>query len=394
MYGKQLKPLFYLSDYTNLNHGSFGAVPKEIVAKQFEYTLEQEKHPDIWFRQGYYEHINRSRNTLADLLNADIDDIVLVENASAAINCVLRSNTLKKGDKVLVLQTSYNMVLETLLWLSNTIDIEIIKVDLIFPISDFNHIIEQVEKTILLHDKNSIKLAIFSHVSSMPTMIEPVKELTVLCHKHNILSYVDGAHAPGIVDINVEDINCDYYTGNLHKWCFAPKGVAFMWVSKRCQQGNNPQPTVISSTGNHDYVGRFAYTGTKDYTGFCTIPGCFEFINNHGGYKEISKYIHNIVTTAGKKLAESWNTGLLVPEQMCSSMINVILPSKNENAVKNMQELLSNTHSIYVVYGKVLDNTGNCIYFLRLSGAIYLDIDDLMKIEYLVPQLLSQHITV
>ena len=139
MYGKQLKSLFYLGDYTNLNHGSFGAVPKEIVAKQFEYTLEQEKHPDIWFRHGYYEHINLSRNTLADLINADKDDIVLVENASAAINCVLRSNTLKKGDKILVLQTSYNMVLETLLWLSDTIDIEVIKVDLIFPISDFNH---------------------------------------------------------------------------------------------------------------------------------------------------------------------------------------------------------------------------------------------------------------
>ena len=390
MYGNELKSLFHLGDYTNLNHGSFGATPKEIVAKQNEYTLEQEKHPDLWFRQWYYEHIDLSRSVLGDFINADKNDIVLVENASSAINCVLRSNTFKKGDKILVLQTAYNMVLETLLWLSNTIDIEIIKVDLVFPISDFKHILDQVEKTILLHEKNSIKLAIFSHVSSMPTMIEPVKELTELCQKHNILSYIDGAHAPGVVEIDVVDINADYYTGNLHKWCFAPKGVAFMWVSKRCQLENSPQPTVISSTGNHDFLGRFAYTGTKDYTGFCTIPRCFEFIKSHGGYKEIAKYIHQIVTTAGLKLAESWNTGLLVPEQMCSSMINVILPSTNENAIKSMQEILSNTHSIYVVYGKVLGSTGSYIYFLRLSGSIYLDIDDLMKIEFLVPQLLNK----
>lgn len=390
MYGNELKSLFHLGDYTNLNHGSFGATPKEIIAKQNEYTLEQEKHPDLWFRQWYYEHIDLSRSVLGDFINADKNDIVLVENASAAINCVLRSNTFKKGDKILVLQTAYNMVLETLLWLSNTIDIEIVKVDLVFPISDFKHILDQVEKTILLHEKNSIKLAIFSHVSSMPTMIEPVKELTELCQKHNILSYIDGAHAPGVVEIDVVDINADYYTGNLHKWCFAPKGVAFMWVNKRCQLENSPQPTVISSTGNHDFLGRFAYTGTKDYTGFCTIPRCFEFIKSHGGYKEIAKYIHQIVTTAGLKLAESWNTGLLVPEQMCSSMINVILPSTNENAIKSMQEILSNTHSIYVVYGKVMGSTGSYIYFLRLSGSIYLDIDDLMKIEFLVPQLLNK----
>ena len=102
--------------------------------------------------------------------------------------------------------------------------------------------------------------------------------------------------------------------------------------------------------------------------------------------KEISKYIHHIVTTAGKRLSVSWNTGLLVPEHMCSSMVNVILPTNNENAVKSMQEVLSTNHSIYVVYGKVLGNTGNYIYFLRLSGAIYLDIDDFLKIELLVPQ--------
>jgi len=82
-----------------------------------------------------------------------------------------------------------------------------------------------------------------------------------------------------MVPIDISLIGCDYYFGNLHKWCYAPKGTAFLWTSPSRQGYTELQPTVISSTGEHEYLKRFAYTGTRDYTAFSVIPAAFAFID-------------------------------------------------------------------------------------------------------------------
>jgi isopenicillin-N epimerase len=91
-------------------------------------------------------------------------------------------------------------------------------------------------------------------------MIEPVKELVALTHSINALAFVDGAHAPGVLRIDIQDIDADYYTGNCHKWCYCPKGAAFFYVRRSLQGEIHPQPTVISSSGKDDFVGRYVLT--------------------------------------------------------------------------------------------------------------------------------------
>ncbi len=75
----------------NLNHGSFGTVPKSVFERHHQYLLEQESCPEIWFRETYFKYINSSRLALAGLIRADMKDIVLVENASYAVNSIIRS---------------------------------------------------------------------------------------------------------------------------------------------------------------------------------------------------------------------------------------------------------------------------------------------------------------
>ena len=77
--------------FINLNHGSFGTCPKAVLAKQFEYLVNEETHLDHWFRNHMYDKIWDSRRTIASLVNGPIEDIVLVENASTAVNSILRS---------------------------------------------------------------------------------------------------------------------------------------------------------------------------------------------------------------------------------------------------------------------------------------------------------------
>ena len=235
-YGHDLKTkYFYLNEsFCNLNHGSFGTVPKPVFNTQCQYFLEQESFPDTWFRQTYYEYIITARESIAQLINADQEDVVLVENASSAVNSILRSLGLVTGDKVLRLSTAYGMVINTLDWLMQTIGIEVIIVEVEFPVIDNSQIIRAVSAA--LEENQDVKLCIFSHISSVPAMIEPVKVLTALAHQRRALVMIDGAHAPGVVDIDIQEIQADFYLGNCHKWLFSPKGTAFLYVAKAQQK--------------------------------------------------------------------------------------------------------------------------------------------------------------
>jgi selenocysteine lyase/cysteine desulfurase len=167
MYGNVLLERHFLlrAGLVNFNHGSFGTVPKEVMNKHTEFLHEQEAFPDLWFRESYYPYQDTSRALIAKLINANIDDVVLVENASYAVNSVLRSFPFQHGDRVLVLSSAYRMVLDTLRFLHQHIGIESVVVDIPFPLINEHEIIDAVAA--VLKSTDSIKMCIFSHISSM-----------------------------------------------------------------------------------------------------------------------------------------------------------------------------------------------------------------------------------
>jgi len=404
-YGKDLKErYFYLdSNFTNLNHGSFGAVARPVRQQQREYFFEEEAQPDTWFRKRYYELLGASRAKIARYIKANESDVVLVENASSAVNSVLRSMNFQRGDKVLRLSTAYGMVVHTLDYLVETAGIEVIVANVTFPVTDPIKIVEVVQTALIEYPE--VKLCIFSHISSFPAMIEPLSEMVRIIHERSpsSLILIDGAHAPGILpDLDVPFYKVDFYLGNCHKWLYAPKGTAFLWVSPSQQLERFPEPTVISSTGRQDFIGRYGYTGTRDYTGFAALPAALDFRDFLGGDEQIYSYCHNLSVSAGRFLATSWGTDLLVPEEMSGFMVNVILPSRNETAVTAMQQNLNSSYGIYIVVGAVKVNRKwnesnmevkyfeDTLYVTRLSAQVYLEQDDFRPLAHLVPELLRQ----
>ena len=400
MFGTPTQKSFFVlrEGFINLNHGSFGATPKEVIEKQKDFILEAESHPDHWFRSSYFDYINISRKRVADLIEAtDVDDIVLVENASAAVNDILRTIPFKKGDKVLRLSTAYDMCSEVLKWLEHTVGIEQVVVDVAFPYTGPSRLLEDVERTIAQHG-GAIKVALFSHISSMPTLIEPIHELTKICKqradKEPCIVLIDGAHAPGVLPVQVESIGCDFYTGNLHKWTFTPKGCAFLWTSKQGgfqAEASGIQPGVISSRGLPSYIDRFAYTGTRDYTAFACIPTAFDFAaTSLGGFPAVYAYNHALVLAAAAYCAELWGTSTLVTDPASIGvMMDVILPpaAQNEATLRVIQERLDSEHNIYFVYKKTRVES-EVKWFVRLSAQVYLNLDDFKKFAELLLKLL------
>lgn len=387
-----------------------------------ELFLEQEAYPDTWFRQKMYEKMNASRAKIAQFIRANVSDVVLVENASSAVNSILRSMQFQKGDKVLRLDTAYNMVTRTLDYLAETIGIQVIVVDVTLPITGPEQFVSEVEE--LLRQHSDIKLCIFSHISSLPAIVEPLDDLSKLVREiaPSSMILVDGAHTPGVLlDLNVPRYDVDFYLGNCHKWLYAPKGTAFLWVTPSRHQptSNFPEPTVISSKNANDFVERYSYTGTRDYTAFAALPAAFEFREFLGGEEQIIAYCHTLAVQAGQFLADRWGTSLLVPNGMSGFMVNVVLPSQNRTAIEEMQATLNSTYSynIYMVaapakpavartdvvhdngyadfqrYRSECDNESSMdcdvVYITRLSAQVYLELAHFRILGDLVPQLLA-----
>lgn len=161
----------------------------------------------------------------------------------------------------MILSTAYGMVKETLNWLVDTSGVEVVVVNITFPIDSASQITHAVSDVLAAH--GDVKLCIFSHISSMvrtnnmnipprrayvltsaynyqPAVIEPVADLSAIAHTAGAIVLVDGAHAPGQINVDVTVINADFYLGNCHKWLYAPKGTAFLWVSPAHQTSVSP----------------------------------------------------------------------------------------------------------------------------------------------------------
>lgn len=266
------------------------------------------------------------------------------------------------------------MVTDTLKHLKELIGVETVELDIPYPLQGEHELIELVQDRL---EVEQFAMCVFSHISSMPTMIEPVQALTALAKAKGCVVLLDGAHAPGAMDLDIHSYGADYYTGNCHKWLFCPKGSAFLWVSP--QAVSIPQPAVISSTGYYDYVGRFAYTGTRDYTPFVAIPAGLEFIQSHlGGLDSMRLYNRGLLQRGCKYLISQWGTSFLIPIDMCIFMANVILPKiESQEEAVTLQNRLFDENNVSMVFGSVPHRDGNRqIFFIRVSVQVYIEMND------------------
>ncbi|KAH3761153.1 pyridoxal phosphate-dependent transferase [Pelomyxa schiedti] len=387
-FGHDMRAEFAFAEgWTNINHGSYGAVPKAVLQQQQQYVMQEEGAPDLWFRGGYQALIEQVRAQLSSYVNAgDDSELVLVENASSGVNAVLRSMRFTSGMRVLRLDRAYPMVIYTLDYLAKVEGIEVLVVPgFDYPVSSPDEIVQAVADFIAAN--KPIDLAVFSHIESTPATVLPIAELIQLAHENDIQVLIDGAHALGNVDIDLQALDADYYLTNAHKWLFSPKGTALLWVKTILQY--KIVPTVISSEFDpDDFVKRFEYTGTRDYTAFATIPAAMAWRESVGGDQAIKQYNNDLAWEAGQLLASMWNTTILQPQSMASAMIDVKFPSNDYTLACSIRDTILNDYNEYLVTYQLPDGS----VWNRLSAQIYLDITDFEAVGELVLRLLSQSV--
>ncbi|MBM4355665.1 MAG: aminotransferase class V-fold PLP-dependent enzyme, partial [Deltaproteobacteria bacterium] len=311
-----------------LNHGSFGACPRQVLDFQAGLRERMEREPVLFLGRELEALADTARLELAAFLGADPEGLAFVPNATAGVNTALAACRLAPGDELLVTDHEYNACRNALEAVAQRTGSCVVTVRVPFPCAGPAVVLKAVRSAVTPRTR----VLLIDHVTSPTALVLPVEPLVRELADLGVDVIVDGAHGPGQVPIRLDAMAPAFYTGNCHKWLCAPKGAAFLWVREDRREGT--RPLVISHGENHAGTGRsrfrseFDWTGTADPTPFLAIPEAIRFLSSlfPGGMAELQARNRQLALEARVLLADALGLSLPCPDEMVGSMATLVLP--------------------------------------------------------------------
>jgi isopenicillin-N epimerase len=260
-----------------LNHGSFGACPRDVLARYQEWQVELERRPVEFLGRRLEGLLAEARETLGTYVGADPDDLVFVANATAGVNIAAWALDLQAGDEVLSTNLEYGALDLTWTHVCAHASARYVRTPVTLPVESDEQVVEEVWGAVT----DRTRALFISHVTSETAVRLPVEELCNRARARGIATVVDGAHVPGQLPLDLASLDVDYYAGNCHKWLCAPKGAGFLYVRRELQ----PEvPTLVVSWGHGDdgtFLTRHQKQGTRDPAAYLTVPAAIDWLAAH-----------------------------------------------------------------------------------------------------------------
>ncbi|HYN41310.1 MAG TPA: aminotransferase class V-fold PLP-dependent enzyme [Thermoanaerobaculia bacterium] len=311
-----------------LNHGSFGACPRAVLEKQAALRAELESEPVDFLWRSLPARLAAARAALGTFLHANPDDLALVPNATTGVNSVLRSLDLHAGDELLTTSHVYPACRKAMEFVASRIGARVVVAEVPFPVVGEDDVLAPVLDAVTPRTR----LALLDHVTSPTAIVFPVERLVADLRERGVETLVDGAHAPGMVPVDLDRLGAAFYTGNAHKWLCAPKGSAFLHVRRNLQRAIHP--TVIShgystDAGGASFRAEFDWTGTSDPTPWLCIGDAIDYVGSllPGGWSEVMAANRALALEARAILCATLGAAAPVPDSMIGSIASVPLPA-------------------------------------------------------------------
>lgn len=368
-----------LSDYWRLdpqvvflNHGSFGACPTYLLERQDYYRKKLENQPVYFLVTELVALHQQAIARLAAFLNADPNDVVMVQNATAGVNTVFRSLRFHPGDEILFTSHIYGACRQILRYISRQTGATLVEVQAGFPVNSSGELTE----SILAGVTPRTRIALIDHITSATALIYPVKEIVRELEKRGVDTMIDGAHGPGAIPVDLKDIGAAFYTANCHKWLCAPKSSAILHVRKDKQK--ELFPLVISHAGHEaeSFSERFYWPGTGDPSPVLCAGDAIGYLPTlvPDGWNGLMKGNHQRCIDARESICSVAGIEKPCPDSMIGPMATIPVARKRSSFTPDyrsfdpLQEQLRNEFHIEI---PVIHLTGSDKLHIRISSQIY-----------------------
>ncbi|OGO29703.1 MAG: aminotransferase class V [Chloroflexi bacterium RBG_16_54_18] len=324
-------------DVTYLNHGSFGACPRPVFEKYQDWQRQLESQPVEFLGRKFGGLLSDARERLADFLGVNSSDLVYFPNPTTAINMAARNIArlvegysgvpLRPGDEILSSDHEYGALDRTWRYFCAQNGNSYVNRRLPLPLLEPSELVEHFWKGV--NDKT--RVVYLSHITSPTALILPAQEIARRARETGILSIIDGAHAPGQIDLDLQSVGADLYAGACHKWLMAPKGSAFLYVRSELQAYLDP---LVISWGylpesgygsGLDFIDRHEWQGTRDIAAYLSVPAAIEFqqVNN---WEKVRQECHRLAVEARRRLTELTGLTPICGEDSFRQMFAARLP--------------------------------------------------------------------
>ncbi|HYM03829.1 MAG TPA: aminotransferase class V-fold PLP-dependent enzyme [Stellaceae bacterium] len=380
-YGAPLREQWPLDpEVTYLNHGGYGLTPHAVLAAQAEWRMRIERNPTRFMTQDYPEALRAAAAALAEHIGAAASDVVFVENATTGCNAVLRSLDFRPGEEILTTSLAYGAIAKAIRYVALRAGAVIVTADIKLPVTGPQDVIAAVTARL----GKRTRLCVFDHVASSSALILPVAELTRLAHDAGARVLIDGAHAPGLVPLDVPASGAEWYVGNCHKWLMAPRACGFLWARPPAQ--SLIHPLSISHGLGAGFTAEFDWTGTRDPTPFLCVPAGIDFHRRLGGRLLMTRNSW-LAREAARLLGDAWRAATSGPPAAYAAMASLRLPgtegATSEQAAA-LQRRLSEEHRVEAA---IFPQAGNL--WLRVSSQAYNELADYDRLATVMPAVLQ-----
>ena len=367
-----------------LNHGTVGVTPRVVMQQRAAILDEIERHPSRFMLRDLM-HLDAStaatpgRDTprlreaagkVAAFVGCAADGLVFVDNATSGICAVLRSLALDEGDEILLPDHAYGGVARAAAFIARQHGAIVSTFALPFPGCTPDAMVEALEAAL----GPRTRVVLLDHVTSETALVMPLAKMAAACRARGVAVLVDGAHAPGAIDVDIESLRVDWYVANLHKWAFVPRACGILWAAPHRRAGLHP--AVISwGVTTDDWIAEFDWTGTRDPSPWLAAPAGIAFMTDRLGIDAMRAYNHSLCWDGAKRLAAHWGTTFDTPEAMIGCMAAVPLPARlgaGHAAGQRVRDALLFDHGIEVA---VLARAG--ALWARVSIQVYNDMSDI-----------------
>jgi len=323
-------------DVVFLNHGSFGACPLPVFEVYQAWQRELEAQPVEFMGRRVDTLLDEARLALGNYLHCHADDLVYIPNATVGMNTIARSIPLQAGDEILATDHEYGAV--DLLWqfICEKTGATYIRQPMPLPFTTPEAFIEQFWNAVTPRTK----VISISHLTSPTALIFPIGEIIKRAREAGIYTVIDGAHAPGQLNLNLTELDPDFYTGNCHKWLSAPKGAGFLYVRRELHNMIDPlviswgyQPSngkslgggLVLSSATTRLVQQNQYQATRDVSAYLSVPAAIQFQAEHN-WDAVRARCHTLTIETRKRVAELTELPMIAPESWLGQMFTASLP--------------------------------------------------------------------